>query len=64
MTREQRIAQGIDRALDNHYSKLTPWEVNFLSSLRKIYQKQRSLSVTQKTHAMKTITRLGISIAP
>ena len=62
MTNEERIARGIDRAMDGRYSELTPWEKSFLSSLRDVYSKQKKLSLNQKAAASKVFKRLGLSL--
>ncbi|GKQ48936.1 hypothetical protein G0D98_24070 [Pseudomonas savastanoi pv. phaseolicola] len=62
MTNEQRIARGIDRAMDSRYSDLTVWERSFLGGLRDTYRKHKTLSMKQKTAAFNVFKRIGLDL--
>lgn len=59
MTPTEKIALAIDLATDAHRTKLTAWELKFLTSLAQTYRKSGALSPRQKQVALPILKRVG-----
>lgn len=59
MRPEEKLLLEVDSAFDRHYSKLTAWEVDFLTNVKKLLSHPRSTaSVKQKNMARALIKKL------
>ena len=59
MSPDEKLFLEVDSAFDRHYSKLTAWEVDFLTNIKKLLSNPRSTpSVKQKNMARALIKKL------